>query len=165
MNASAAATATRAEVEDFLFLEADLLDNWRLDEWLGLFADDGRYEIPTTDCPDGDPARNLFIVADSMPVLRGRVQRLKSIAAYSESPRSRTRRIVGNVRLHGVEGDALKASANFIVQRVKNEIADSYCGRYDLLLRPTGEGLRFVRRRAVLDLDALRPQGRVSFIL
>jgi p-cumate 2,3-dioxygenase subunit beta len=145
MNASAAATATRAEVEDFLFLEADLLDNWRLDEWLGLFADDGRYEIPTTDCPDGDPARNL--------------------AAYSENPRSRTRRIVGNVRLHGVEGDALKASANFIVQRVKNEIADSYCGRYDLLLRPTGEGLRFVRRRAVLDLDALRPQGRVSFIL
>jgi p-cumate 2,3-dioxygenase subunit beta len=165
VNAPVGAAVGRAEVEDFLFLEADLLDAWRLDEWLGLFADDGRYEIPATDCPDGDPAKNLFIVADSMPVLRGRVQRLKSVAAYSESPRSRTRRIVGNVRLHGAEGDGLTVSANFIVQRVKNEITDSYCGRYDLLLRPTADGLRFVRRRAVLDLDALRPQGRVSFIL
>ncbi|MGE5538652.1 MAG: aromatic-ring-hydroxylating dioxygenase subunit beta [Gemmatimonas sp.] len=158
-------SATRAEVEDFLFLEADLLDNWRLDEWLGLFAEDGRYEIPATDLPDGDPARHLFIIADSMAVLRGRVQRLKSVAAYSESPRSRTRRIVGNVRLLGAEGDALRATANFIVQRVKNDNADSYCGRYDLLLRTTADGLRFVRRRAVLDLDALRPQGRISFIL
>jgi p-cumate 2,3-dioxygenase beta subunit len=165
VNAPVGTTMTRGEVEDFLFLEADLLDTWRLDDWLGLFAADGRYEIPTTDCPDGDPEKNLFIVADSMPVLRGRVQRLKSVAAYSESPRSRTRRIVGNVRLLGLDGDVLKVSANFIVQRVKNELSDSYCGRYDLLLRPTGDGLRFVRRRAVLDLDALRPQGRISFIL
>jgi p-cumate 2,3-dioxygenase beta subunit len=156
---------TRAEIEDFLFLEADLLDAWRLDEWLELFAEDGRYEIPATDLPDGDPAKHLFIVADSMPVLRGRVQRLKSVAAYSESPRSKTRRIVGNVRVIAVDGDAVTAAANFIVQRVKNDTADSYCGRYDLLLRRTEGGLRFVRRRAVLDLDALRPQGRVSFIL
>jgi p-cumate 2,3-dioxygenase beta subunit len=158
-------STTRAEIEDFLFLEADLLDSWRLDEWLELFAEDGRYEIPATDLPDGDPAKHLFIIADSMPVLRGRVQRLKSVAAYSESPHSKTRRIVGNVRLLGNEGDSLKVTANFIVQRVKNDNTDSYCGRYDLLLRPTAGGLRFVRRRAVLDLDALRPQGRVSFIL
>jgi p-cumate 2,3-dioxygenase beta subunit len=156
---------TRAEIEDFLFLEADLLDSWRLDEWLELFADDGRYEIPATDLPDGDPAKHLFIIADSMPVLRGRVQRLKSVAAYSESPRSKTRRIVGNVRLLGADGDTLTVTANFIVQRVKSDNADSYCGRYDLLLRRTDVGLRFVRRRAVLDLDALRPQGRISFIL
>ena len=27
---------TRIEVEDFLFQEADLLDNWKLDEWLAI---------------------------------------------------------------------------------------------------------------------------------
>ena len=26
-------TVTRAEVEDFLYHEADLLDRWRLDDW------------------------------------------------------------------------------------------------------------------------------------
>ena len=33
-----ALTVTRAELEDFLYLEAALLDEWRLDEWLALFA-------------------------------------------------------------------------------------------------------------------------------
>ena len=30
------ASVTRGELEDFLFLEAALLDNWQLDEWLAL---------------------------------------------------------------------------------------------------------------------------------
>ena len=30
------------EVEDFIAREAAMLDEWRLDEWLGLFTDDGR---------------------------------------------------------------------------------------------------------------------------
>ena len=34
---------SRAEIEDFLFTEADLLDEWRLPEWLELFTDDVRY--------------------------------------------------------------------------------------------------------------------------
>ena len=35
-----AAMVTRAEVEDLLYYEADLLDNWRLDDWLGLLTED-----------------------------------------------------------------------------------------------------------------------------
>ena len=31
---------SRAEIEDFLFAEADLLDEWRLPEWLELFTED-----------------------------------------------------------------------------------------------------------------------------
>ena len=40
------ATVTRAEVEDFLYHEADLLDNWRLDDWLALCTEDVGYYIP-----------------------------------------------------------------------------------------------------------------------
>ncbi|MGY6272885.1 hypothetical protein ACXIUT_24675 [Achromobacter denitrificans] len=43
-------------VECFLMEEAALLDHWKLNEWLDLFTDDGRYEIPTTDRPD-QPSR------------------------------------------------------------------------------------------------------------
>lgn len=35
MNVHANATVTRAEVEDFLYHEAALLDEWRLKEWEG----------------------------------------------------------------------------------------------------------------------------------
>jgi p-cumate 2,3-dioxygenase subunit beta len=44
---------TRAEVEDFLFAEADLLDGWQLNEWLALFDEErGGFYMPSTDSPD-----------------------------------------------------------------------------------------------------------------
>ena len=41
-----ATTVSRAEIEDFLFREADLLDNWKLDEWLTLLTDDAAQRDP-----------------------------------------------------------------------------------------------------------------------
>ena len=40
------ATVTRPLVEDFLYKEAALLDEWRLDEWLTLFEPGATYDIP-----------------------------------------------------------------------------------------------------------------------
>jgi p-cumate 2,3-dioxygenase beta subunit len=42
---------TRDEAEDFLYREAALLDDWRLDEWLDLYADVCLYIVPATDLP------------------------------------------------------------------------------------------------------------------
>ena len=50
----------REQVEDFLFREAALLDDWRLDDWVALFTEDARYVVPTTDLPDGDPQRRTW---------------------------------------------------------------------------------------------------------
>src|SRR6516164_7795688 len=36
----------KQEIEDFLYREADLLDERRYDEWLGLLAEDVRYWMP-----------------------------------------------------------------------------------------------------------------------
>jgi p-cumate 2,3-dioxygenase beta subunit len=156
----------RTAVEDFLFHEADLLDRWRLDDWLTLFDDDATYEVPATDAPDGVPGRDLFLIADTMPVLRGRVTRLKSVNAFVESPKSRTRRIVGNVRITAGASDSIDVAANFLITRIRKGVTDTYVGRYDHSLRVLGATeFRFRRRRAVLDLDALRPQGKISIIL
>jgi len=40
---------TRSEIEDFLYHEAALLDDWQLPEWLALYTADARYEVPI--CP------------------------------------------------------------------------------------------------------------------
>ena len=45
---------TRQEVEDFLYHEAALLDEWKLEEWQALLADDATYYVPPNDQPDGD---------------------------------------------------------------------------------------------------------------
>lgn len=154
------------DVERFFYWEADLLDEWKLDEWLALFLPDATYEVPTTDKLDGDPAANLFIIADTLPVLRGRVERLKSVFAYAESPRARTRRFVSNVRVIEAADDTLIAVANFMVARMKNGATDTYIGRYEYTLKHAADGsFRFRRRRALLDLEALRPMGKISIIL
>jgi hypothetical protein len=56
----------RFELEEFLYHEANLLDRWQLEEWLALFSDRGRWLVPSTDLPDGDPARDLFLVHDDL---------------------------------------------------------------------------------------------------
>jgi p-cumate 2,3-dioxygenase subunit beta len=64
---------TRAEIEEFLYEEAALLDAWRLREWFALLTDDATYEIPSTDTPDGDSRTSLFIIADTIERIRSRV--------------------------------------------------------------------------------------------
>jgi len=93
------ATVTRPLVEDFLYKEAALLDEWRLDEWLTLFEPGATYEVPTTDRPNADPHSSQYYVWDDHELLTARVRRLKSKHAHAENPHSRTRRLITNVRM------------------------------------------------------------------
>lgn len=160
-----AAAVTRAEVEDFLFREADLLDEWKLDEWTALFTDDGQYLVPPLDEPKGDPTQTLFMVYDDRHRLQERAKRLLSKAAHSEFPHSRTTHLVSNVRIVEQRGDELVVRCNFIVTRAKGPVNDTYPGRSTYHLLSTEAGLRIRIKRAALDLAVLRPQGKVSIIL
>lgn len=157
---------TRAQVEDFLYYEAALLDEWRLDEWLGLLTDDARYEVPSNDRPDADPTNTLFTVADDIARIRARVTRLKDKNAHAEFPHSRTRRLISNVRIVGREGGALRVEANFVVYRFRrDERIRQYVGRYRYALRESGGELKIAKREAVIDAMELGTLGSVSFIL
>ena len=161
-----AARITRAEVEEFLFHEAALLDEWKLDEWLALLTEDARYEVPSNDRPDADPGGTLFTIADDIDRIRGRIARLKDKNAHAEFPRSRTRRLIGNVRIVGRNASELRVEANFVVYRFRrDESVREYVGRYRYVLRAGRGGLRIARRQAVLDALELGSMGLVSFIL
>jgi p-cumate 2,3-dioxygenase beta subunit len=156
---------TRAEVEDFLFHEAELLDTWKLDDWVALFTEDGEYLVPPTDVPDGDPARDLFLVYDDRHRLGERARRLGKKSAHAEFPHSRTRHLITNVRVRQDEG-AVHAWCNFVVYRSKQGVNDIYPGHSRYVLVPSEGGtLRIRSKRATLDVDTLRPQGKVSIIL
>ena len=161
-----AARITLGEVEELLFREAALLDEWRLDDWFGLLTEDARYEIPSNDRPDADPASTLFTIADDIDRIRGRVTRLKDKNAHAEFPRSRTRRMISNVRIVERNATELRVEANFVVYRFRrDERAREYVGRYRYLLRAERGRLRIARRQAVLDAMELGSMGLVSFIL
>jgi p-cumate 2,3-dioxygenase subunit beta len=162
---SAAELPARSEVEDLLYREAALLDEWRLEEWLELLADDAIYQVPPTDVPEGDARNTLFIIADDIIRIRSRVKQLLGKAAWAENPPSRTRRMISNVRVLGHDGDNILVTANFVVYRARYEMIDTYVGRYQYKLVRAGDTLKIRERRAVLDIEALRPHGKISFIL
>ena len=163
--AASTAVITRTQIEDFLYEEAGLLDEWRLRDWLELLTDDVVYEVPSTDAPDGDSRSSLFIVADNAERLRMRVDQLLGKSAWAENPKSRTRRMISNVRIREADGDTLKITANFVVYRMRSGHIDTYIGRYEHTLVQCDGALKIRYRRAILDLEALQPHGKVSIIL
>lgn len=162
---SATAMVTRAEVEDFLIAECDLLDSWKLLDWAKLFTADGHYLVPPLDVPDGDPGNTLFLIYDDADRVLERARRLLNRNGHAEFPHSRTMHMVSNVRLLAQQGDEVQVQCNFLVTRAKGPINDTYPGRSFYRLVKTADGLRIREKRAVLALTLLRPQGKVSIIL
>ncbi len=158
-------TINREAIETFLYREADLLDRWQLNEWLTLFAPDAYYQVPPLDARELPPEQALYLVDDNYQRLQSRIKQLLKGNAHSESPLSRTRRAVTNVMFASQPNGDVHVRANFIIHRVRRELLDVYMGRYEHILVQADGQLRFRLRKAVLDLEALRPQGKVSIII
>lgn len=156
----------RHRVEDFLAYDAELLDQWRLEEWLELFTPDCRYQVPATDLPDGDPDLDLFLIRDDYFLLSQRISAMLDGTAWAESPQSTTHRMISNVRVAEDGDGVITVHANFLIHRSRRGQLDSYPGRYEMhLVRGGRAGFEITYRRSVLSLEELRPHGRVSIIL
>jgi p-cumate 2,3-dioxygenase beta subunit len=156
---------TRLACEDFLYAEAALLDAWLLDDWLALFADDGKYVIPSTDLIDGRPDIDLALVNDDVSHLEGRVQRLKSTWAHIENPRSRTQRLITNVRILADDGAEVTLTAGFVTYRSRPHATTVYAGMQHYTLRRVDGDLRIVHKLVALVHETLRDSGGVLSIL
>jgi p-cumate 2,3-dioxygenase subunit beta len=73
--------------------------------------------------------------------------------------------MIANVRVLGAEGENILVTANFAVHRMRYELVDTYIGHYVYKLVRDGDRLKIMERRAILDNEALRPHGKISFIL
>ena len=163
---TAQTSVTRAEVEDFLFHEAALLDSWKLKEWEDLLTDDATYYVPPNDELEGDYKNTLYIISDDRERIRQRVIRVLDPNCHAEYPRSRTCRLITNVRITGVEGDLVTVASNFVCYRYRRYQREFvYVGTYEHQLRKTPQGFRIKQRRVFLAAHELGQLGSVSFIL
>lgn len=161
---------TRGEIEDFLYEEAALLDQWRLNEWAALFTEDCRYVVPSNDHPEGNPREDLVLIDDDISRLQARVKRLNSRHAHREYPHARTRHFVSNVRITDAEGENIRASAAFMVWRFRDqggekERATYYVGQYEYRLAVVEGVLKIRHKRAMMDMSTLRGAEAVSILL
>lgn len=158
----------RAEAEDFLYHEAELLDDWRLLEWKDLYTDDSRYEVTSTDCGDpvsADPATSLFLLADRKNRIDARAARLMKRSAHCEYPHSKTRHLYTNVRIVGSEAGETRVRANFLVFRTGNDRTTQFMGEMYYGLVRGEAGIRIRSKRLVLDLNSLNDAGQMTIIL
>jgi 3-phenylpropionate/cinnamic acid dioxygenase small subunit len=155
------------EVEEFLFREASLLDERRLDEWLALATDDIHYWMPirrTTTAKEIDneftkPGGMAFF-DDDKRTLGLRIQRLAVGRAWAEDPPSRTRHMVSNVRILGADANEILVAANFQLYRTRlDSEEDSWIGRREDLLRRENGALKLARRYIYLDQTVILSQN------
>ena len=73
---------------DFVLHEVRLLDDLRFDDWLALFADDGRYWMPLE---RGQAERRLHcsLMDEDKLLLKVRIERLHGARTFSQQPGSR----------------------------------------------------------------------------
>jgi 3-phenylpropionate/cinnamic acid dioxygenase small subunit len=102
------------EFEEFLYGEAELLDTRQYPEWLSLFTEDGVYWMPAGK-DDIDPHKETSLIFDDRRALSERVARLLHPAAHSQTPPSRTRHLISNVRHQEIEKDRVRLYSNFAV--------------------------------------------------
>ncbi|MGZ3291870.1 MAG: aromatic-ring-hydroxylating dioxygenase subunit beta, partial [Xanthobacteraceae bacterium] len=151
MTMQASVSVTRAEVEDFLFMEAELLDNWRLKEWEELLAEDACYYIPPNDDPEGSHRTTLYIIADDRERIHQRIIRVMDPNCHAEFPKSHLSRILGNVRILSVEGDIVTVAYNFIMHRYRRyERMGEYVGNARYMLKRDGASFKIKERRMFL---------------
>jgi 3-phenylpropionate/cinnamic acid dioxygenase small subunit len=147
-----------ADILDFLYREAELLDAWRFEEWLTLLTEDIVYRMParlTTrnrNTPGFSDATAIF--NDNLASLRVRVARFGTSFAWAEDPPSRTRHFVTNVRVNRSEhSNELDVRANLLLYRVRADqpVPDIFSGERHDILRPADGTLKLARRIIFLD--------------
>jgi 3-phenylpropionate/cinnamic acid dioxygenase small subunit len=164
----------RRQIEDFYYLEAELLDERKLREWFSLLTEDIRYWMPIRHNPlerPNDVSEELskpgegYYFDDDIKSLKIRVERAYAKNAWAEVPPSRTRHLVTNIRIKKDDGNEIEAHSNFLVYRTRMETdKDMFVGtRQDILRRADGS-FKIARRTIILDQAVLDAKNISVFL-
>jgi biphenyl 2,3-dioxygenase subunit beta len=164
----------RHKVEDFLYLEAELLDDRKLREWLDLLTDDMRYWMPIRYNPLERPEDlsdelakpgDGYYFDDDKKSLSLRIERVYVKSAWAEMPPSRTRHLISNVRIKNDDGREMEVHSNFLVYRTRLESdQDIFVGTRQDILRRVNDGFKIAKRTIILDQAVLSAKNISVFL-
>jgi 3-phenylpropionate/cinnamic acid dioxygenase small subunit len=143
------APKTRYRVEDLLSDYAMIIDDDRLEEWPGLFAEECHYRVCTAaDYEEGLPLGMIW--ADSRAMLVDRIASLREANIYEAH---RYRHVTGACRIEEFDGAIARVRSSFAVIRIMHDgdtdlfASGVYRDRIDL----SGAPPLFQERIVVLD--------------
>ncbi|GAA1382144.1 3-phenylpropionate/cinnamic acid dioxygenase subunit beta [Pseudonocardia kongjuensis] len=166
--------ALQWEIEQFLYREADLLDERRLDEWLDTLHEDLEYQVPLrrnvhSDDRALDHTRaglDAMWFDEGKETLAKRVAQLATGEHWAEEPMSRVSHVVTNVRPVRVGADDVDLTSRLLVHRnrVDTETNILVGRRKDTLVRD-GDGGWLLRKRVVLLDQSVLMTKNLTFFL
>jgi len=163
-----------ADVADFLYREADLLDERRYTEWLDMLADDYRYTVPLRmNVPFKDVVEREETKAhtevcwfdEPKHTVENRVTQLMTGVHWAEEPVSRVSHLVTNLRLTRVALPEVEVSSRFLVYRNRvSDETDILVGRRTDVLRQVDNDWQIAKRTLLLDQSVLMAKNLSIFI-
>ena len=156
----------KQEVEEFLYMEADLLDQRRFREWLDLLAEDIVYFMPIrrnvkfgqhAERENTRQGEGISWFDEDKWTLIKRVEQILTGVHYAEEPLSRVSHMVSNVRLlDGSTPDLATVSCRFLVHQNRVEYESyTFHGRRTDTLRRAGDTWLIARREMILEQNVL----------
>lgn len=146
------------EITEWLYHEAELLDDGRYREWLELLTDDVRYLVPLRVTREREAATDVIVGMahqdDDWDAMEMRILRLETEYAWAEDPPSRSRHYITNIRVApGDEPGEYTVKSNLLLYRTRadNPVYDILPGQRTDTLRRVDGGLQLAKRVVLLD--------------
>jgi 3-phenylpropionate/cinnamic acid dioxygenase small subunit len=153
----------RQQVEQFLYHEAQLMDEHRYDEWLALWNDPALYWVPSNR-DEADPRREISLIYDDWVRLQLRIARLKSGFAHAQEPKSRMRRLISNLEIEETTNAEVIAHSNFMLAELRRGKQDLFAGRSTHRLHRHNGSFKMVSKKVLL-INNDEPIDNLTFLI
>ena len=149
------------EVEQFLYVQAELLDAKHWQAWIDLFAADGVYWMPVApEQTEWESSPSIFIEDKLMMEIRkGRVSHPN---AWSQAPQWETNHLVSHVAIEKAEGETIVVRSRFHMMELRRDAIRHFGGRYTHTLVRDGAGALRIRLQRV---DLFNSQASFDYVL
>ena len=153
--------ALQREVEQLLFLQAELLDGKHWQAFIDLFADNGVYWMPVTPEQtewEGSPS----IFAEDKLMMEIRKGRVSHPNAWSQAPMWETNHVVSHVAIEAMSGGTLQVRSRFHMMELRRDDVRHFGGSYrHTLVRDASGALRIGLQR----VDLFNGQAPFDYVL
>jgi len=167
----------KQDIEEFLYQEAELLDERRFEAWLELFTEDARYWMPLRrnvkfgelDREFTRAGQDINWFDEGKDTLTRRVRQILTGVHWAEEPLSRVCHMVANVQiLHATpsvsEPAEVTAKCRFLIYRNRVETeTDLLVGKREDVLRKVDSQWKIAQRKIVLDQNVLLAKNLTFF--
>ena len=159
--AKAAAPDLHREVEQLLYLQAELLDGKHWQAWMDLFTADGIYWMPVApEQTEWESTPSIFIEDKAMMEIRK--DRISHPNAWSQAPQWETNHLVSHVAIESADDASIEVRSRFHMMELRRDSIRHFGGSYRHTLARGDNGRLGIRLQRV---DLFNGQATFDYVL